>query len=289
MAGSIANLNAVFDRMAETNQGYSQGSGPTDGRWSFLDQAVLAVIAAAYSLVKALTAIIPGRAQDCSSGCLGGAKLAGYNANISGTAYTGNAAELLKAAGFTVLRYTVNNWRPGDFIVAPGHHIVYCRDNARWWSAESNEKGTALGGRPGNQNGIETRYRSPYDMTRDGTRVAYICRPPADAVVLSTTTPTTAQADLIVVDGDWGPKSNKRLQRFLGVPQTGVFDDVTKHKFQRFLDPALGIGAWGPRSTTAMQKRVGAYPDGDWGPKTSTKLQEWLNDEARKAAPGVSA
>ena len=71
-------------------------------------------------------------------GCLGGAKASGYPVNIAGTAYTGNAAELLKAAGFTILRWTgMGSWRPGDFIVTPGHHIVYARDWTRWWSREA--------------------------------------------------------------------------------------------------------------------------------------------------------
>lgn len=281
--GSIANLNAVFDRMAATNQGYSQNADPRTGRWSYLDQTVLATITAAYSLTRALDAIIPGRAQDCSSGCLGGAKLAGYNVNISGTCYTGNAAELLRAANFTILRWTgMSSWRPGDFVVSPGTHIVYCRDWSRWWSAEANEFGSALGGAPGNQNGIETRYRSPYDMGKGGTRLTYVCRPPADAAPLSSVTPV--KLDLVTVDGRFGPQTCKRLQRFLGVQQTGTFDYNTRVKLQRFLG-VVPDGIFGPKSIKALQSKVGAYPDGEWGPKTSARLQEWLNVQAS----GVSA
>lgn len=97
---------------------------------------------------------------------------------------------------------------------------------------------------------------------------------PGEAAPLSTTT----SSNKLSVNGDFGPLTIKRLQGFLGVPQTGVFDYTTKVKLQKFVNVAPD-GIFGPNSTKALQKIVGASVDGSWGSQTTTKLQTWLNNQ----------
>ena len=82
---------------------------------------------------------------------------------------------------------------------------------------------------------------------------------------------------VLVVDGWLGPQTYKRLQQFLGVDQTGIFDDNTIIKLQKFLDVSVD-GIFGPNSTKALQQLVGASVDGEWGGETTSKLQTWLNN-----------
>ena len=82
---------------------------------------------------------------------------------------------------------------------------------------------------------------------------------------------------VLVVDGGLGPQTYKRLQQFLGVDQTGIFDDNTITKLQKFLDVSVD-GIFGPNSTKALQQLVGASVDGEWGSETTSKLQTWLNN-----------
>jgi len=78
------------------------------------------------------------------------------------------------------------------------------------------------------------------------------------------------------VDGDWGPKTTKALQRVLGVKDDGILGPDTYAALQR----KLGIeddGLVGPQTRSALQSYLGVTVDGDWGPETTTALQTRLN------------
>lgn len=172
---TIAAMQTAADELAGANIGYDQAQ-----RWSFFRAG----------------RIISGGETDCSASCGVIAKLGGYPVDLGGTFYTGNFASKLKAAGFSVLRFTgLNQVKPGDFLLTPGHHVIFVRDATRWWSAEFDERGKSAGGQAGNQNGRETRYRTPYLRPGGWT---YIVRPPADpkptTPATSTTVPLALQA-----------------------------------------------------------------------------------------------
>lgn len=170
MAGSIAKVLELILQILDSNIGYDQWE-----RFSWLNR------------VK--RQIIRGQEADCSALTLGIFWLAGYPVDISGTVYTGNAGQLLKAAGFTeipVIGWSLDKlrseMRPCDALLgrAPGSssgHIILQNSDGRWLSAEKDERGLSHGGADGNQNGVEVRLRDPY-LRSEGWNAIY--RPPAE-------------------------------------------------------------------------------------------------------------
>lgn len=155
-ASMIARMQDVADQLQSKKIGYDQAE-----RWSFLD--------------KSGRTIKSSQDCDCSSSCGAIAWLAGYSIKgIGGDLYTGNFADYFVSAGFTKIGYTSSRWKTGDFILAPGHHVVFARDPDRWWSAEHNESGGASGGKDGDQGG-ECYFRAPYERSGGWS---YILRPP---------------------------------------------------------------------------------------------------------------
>ena len=175
MAGSIAKVLELILQVLGSNTGYDQWE-----RFSWLDQV--------------RRQIIRGQEADCSALTLGIFWLAGYPVDISGTVYTGNAGQLLKAAGFTeipVIGWSLDKlrstMRPGDALLgrAPGSssgHIILQDSDGKWLSAEKDERGLSYGGADGNQTGVEVRLRDPY-LRSEGWNAIY--RPPADPPVAS--------------------------------------------------------------------------------------------------------
>ena len=94
---------------------------------------------------------------------------------------------------------------------------------------------------------------------------------------LPTPAPTPAPTNgKLVVDGIGGLATVRRLQEFLGVPQT---DGITIRKDLQKYVPALKAYDYGNGSPTvkAMQKWLGlSNPDGLWGANTSKGLQKKL-------------
>lgn len=61
----------------------------------------------------------------------------------------------------------------------------------------------------------------------------------------------------LAVDGDWGPKTTKALQRHLGVRADGVVGDLTLRALQRHLHLAR-TGRWDRRTVRALQQALRA-------------------------------
>jgi len=80
----------------------------------------------------------------------------------------------------------------------------------------------------------------------------------------------------LAVDGDFGTKSWKRVQEFLGVEIDGQTGGQTYRALRKWLGysdgDVLNSGVIG-----ALQSKIGVSKDGDWGPKTSTAFQKYLN------------
>lgn len=152
MTGTIAKAQAAAVYFNSLKLGYDQGQ-----RWN----------------------LRPNGEADCSSLCGSILKRAGYPIDLAGTFYTGNFPARCKAADFQVLNFRLSDVRPGDTVVAPGHHVEFAYSDEAWFSARNDERGRSTGGMTGNQGGRENvGWGKPYDMTLGGTRKAYICRPP---------------------------------------------------------------------------------------------------------------
>lgn len=174
-----------------------------------------------------------------------------------------------------------------DYKVQNGKHYFYTKDSGGrnhdgWYTYENSMKGTV------------------YQM--------WIVEAPK-AAATPTTTPTNTNTaaepkkDALTVDGKFGPKSIKALQKVLGTPQDGeISGQLSKLKkyhggfssgiaygsggssVVRALQKYLGLsgpdGQLGPNTIKAFQKYLGmSGPDGYWGPNTSKAVQRWLNSK----------
>lgn len=102
---------------------------------------------------------------------------------------------------------------------------------------------------------------------------------PGPRQVSGSSSPVGGGPARIVVDGNFGPQTVRRLQQYLGFTGKyvdGSFGAVTKKRLQKHLGQVQD-GNFGAVSTKALQRRVGAVADGNWGKQTTTKLQEALN------------
>lgn len=118
---------------------------------------------------------------DCAGLCITAAKKAGYP--TGGATYTGDMIPTMTSVGWTKLPYSRAALKRGDMEIRPktatrGGHVALCIDDQKnpkvIAEAYMNEKGAALGGKPGDQTGNEIRVTGDYAF---GT---YILRPPAD-------------------------------------------------------------------------------------------------------------
>jgi hypothetical protein len=237
MTGTIATMQAAADKLDSYELGYNQG---LPQRWN----------------------IKKGGECDCSSLCGTIISMGGYSIDLrSGGFSTRNFAPKAKAAGFKVLRFTsVSQVRPGDFLLTPGHHVVFVRSANEYLSAESNEHGIALGGEAGDQKGgKEVYYRSAYNRTGGWM---YVVRPPDSSTRAPATRPVlrrgmkghdvkSMQIRLIAVgfsvgntgaDGDFGAKTEaavKALQKKAKIEVDGEFGPISDKALMEMSKPPV--------------------------------------------------
>lgn len=255
---NIATLMRLAREAEASRVGYDQNQ-----RWTWLDQAG--------------RRIVPDRETDCSALTLGLFWLAGWPVNISGTCYTGNAAELCRRAGFEVkdvrgwsLQALKNTLKAGDALVGPGH-IILAMDDGSWLSAENDERGRSAGGRAGDQTGREVRFRAPYQRSKGWV---HLLRPHAAAPEPQE---RSAGAEL-TVDGQRGPKTTRALQRWVHATPDGIIGRDTIRKLQDRVGARVD-GVMGRETITKLQTLLGVYADGQWGPNTNRALQTYFNRE----------
>ena len=212
MAGSVSKMQAAARKIDEAKPGYDQNQ-----RWTFYDKGK----------------VIPRKECDCSSVCGAIAQMGGYPVDLTGTFYTGNFNAKLKAAGFREIPFKkVSDVRVGDFINAPGKHVEFAYSKDKWYSARNDEKGGSTGGTTGDQGGKENvGWGKPYDMTRGGSRKAWILRPPAAATPPSNVVSGTKDAAF-----RFG-QANLQAERFGGI------DDDSLRRGE-FLSSKLGCSVY---------------------------------------------
>ena len=105
---------------------------------------------------------------DCSSAVITAWELAGVPVKTRGATYTGNMYTVFCACGFKDVTASVNvhsgsGLMRGDVLLNDSHHVAMYCGNGRLVNASINEKGTAIGGAPGDQTGREFLIRSYYN------------------------------------------------------------------------------------------------------------------------------
>ena len=217
--------------------GYDQSQ-----RWTFYDRAT-----------KTLRT---GKEADCSSLCGAIAHLAGYPVDLSGEFYTGTFKARLTAAGFTAIPYeSLAQLRAGDFVLTPGYHVEFVPAPGRMFSARSDERGRATGGKAGDQTGREVCDVAAYTYSKGWK---WILRPPAPA----------APACLRV--GSTGTRV-RALQE--GLRQVfPAYRNAVAVQRGRLIHVDSSFGAQTEAWVIEFQKRSGLVPDGVVCSKTAAAL-----------------
>lgn len=102
---------------------------------------------------------------DCSAAVIQACENAGIPVKSNGATYTGNMLSVFKKCGFKDVTSSVNlstgsGLKRGDVLLNTSHHTAMYCGNGKEVEASINEKGTATGGKPGDQTGKEFLIRS---------------------------------------------------------------------------------------------------------------------------------
>lgn len=102
---------------------------------------------------------------DCSGAVITALKKAGIDLKKSGATYTGNIRPAALKNGFEDVTSSINlktgkGLKRGDILLKEFHHVAMYCGNGMEVEASINEKGTATGGKPGDQTGREFLIRS---------------------------------------------------------------------------------------------------------------------------------
>lgn len=102
---------------------------------------------------------------DCSALVITAWERAGVKVKSAGATYTGNMYSVFTKKGFKDVTSSVNlatgaGLRRGDVLLNVRHHTAMYCGNGKEVEASINEKGTATGGKPGDQTGREILIRS---------------------------------------------------------------------------------------------------------------------------------
>ena len=102
---------------------------------------------------------------DCSSAVITAWETAGVPVKTSGATYTGNIRPVFLRCGFKDVTRSVNRSTGagllrGDVLLNEVHHVAMYIGGGQEVEASINEKGKAVGGKPGDQTGKEFKVRS---------------------------------------------------------------------------------------------------------------------------------
>lgn len=161
---------------------------------------------------------------DCSAAVIQACENAGIPVKSNGATYTGNMLDVFKNCGFKDITGKVNlatgtGLIRGDILLNTLYHTAMYCGNGKEVEASINEKGTATGGRPGDQTGQEFLIRSyrNYPWT-------HVLRY-AETEKNNTGKKTVAEVAKEVLDGKWG-NGNDRKNRLIAAGYN--YDTVQK-------------------------------------------------------------
>ncbi|MEU4160743.1 hypothetical protein [Actinoplanes sp. NPDC026670] len=213
-----------------------------------------------------------------------------------GATYTGNMRAQFKRRGWRVLpNLDRDDLRPGDVLLADGHHTAMFVGGNKLAQASIDERGEITGGDLGNRTGRETVVRSYYDRPW-----SCVLRFRGTAGPVTSAAPVVVNPGALELDGVIGAESARKLRFVLDRPRSGVIDRPTVVALQRHIGapdhdgvisnqnsaavaahwPALRSFTVGPGDSDAvrvLQARLGVTVDGELGPKTARALQKKLN------------
>ena len=283
---SVQLMQKYAEDLEKSGVGYDQGN-----RWSF-------------NPARDGKSIVPYKECDCSSSTAAIIRAGGYDLDTRDPIYTGNFYEKAKAAGFEAINVKgktlseiVGRLRQGDCLLGPGH-IVFASTPNKWWSAENDEYRRSAGGIPGDQTGLEARFRSPYSRSRGWE---WILRPPNTVVPdvpplvavpkiegvkpreIDWKSPSAEFVRIIqeisgaAVDGVRGRNAIaavKRLQKRLGVSQDGYFGAGTAEVYLLSVSNLYaGRGGMPSGAVKLLQWIVRSRVDGQFGGLTTADLK----------------
>ena len=144
---------------------------------------------------------------DCSSAVITAWETAGVPVRFAGATYTGNMYSAFKKCGFDDVTKLVNlktgtGLLRGDVLLNRKSHTAMYIGGGRIAQASINEKGTATGGKPGDQTGKEFLIRSYYNYPWD-----YVLRYPETAKKVHKKTDADIACEVIL--GLWGNGSDR--------------------------------------------------------------------------------
>lgn len=235
-----------------------------------------------------------GPDYDCSSLLISAWQEAGVPVKTGGATYTGNMKPVFTSNGFEDITSRINlstgaGLRKGDVVLNIVNHTAMCisSETHNLVMASINEKGTVSGGKTGDQTGGEIKVRSYYNYPWD-----CVLRYTADGEQ------PEQDANVLVVDGSFGPATTRRSQQWAGTEVDGVisYQPSTNKKYLysaytgcwQFLDSGYDAGSSFIRALQIFLKNKGYYTgavDGWCGKKTVTAWQKWLQAEGYYAGP----
>lgn len=140
---------------------------------------------------------------DCSSLVATALHKAGFK--VSPDSWTGNLKKQLVSCGFATC---TSPWKPGDIHLKEGKHVCMSVSDKLIAQASINEKGTARGGKPGDQTGNEINIK-PYYVYKGGWDCHYRYVPRETSKTENVPHETIAKE---VIDGKWG-NGDERKER----------------------------------------------------------------------------
>lgn len=225
---------------------------------------------------------------DCSAAVIQAWENAGVPVKTQGATYTGNMLSPFKKCGFKDITSSINlangsGLKRGDVLLNIYHHTAMYCGNGYEVEASGNEKGTATGGKPGDQTGrefLKRTYRN-YPWTHI---LRYTDDIPVETVTGKIDTVKEVQIWLnntfssgLTTDGLYGSRTKqaltKALQKTLGVAVDGIYGAKTNAAVKVLRKGSTGTLVKVLQAFLVCHGHKTAYVDGDFGSGTETALK----------------
>ena len=230
---------------------------------------------------------------DCSGLVITSCQKAGIPLKSKGATYTGNIRSAALKCGFKDVTKKVSfstgkGLKRGDILLSPGHHVAFYLGDGKMVDARINEKGTAHGGKSGDQTGREImvhsynnhpwlvclRYSSvkaTFSSSKSSKSKSSIAK--SDTVLAYQKAYNISYSGTLVEDGELGERTRESFNKVL--LKNGMSGHTHIIKFVQKLLRVTADGVFGPNTEAAVksfQKSYKLTQDGIVGPKTIAKM-----------------